>query len=94
MKRKSFVIAIVLAIIVLIGLSILDNNPITNNKFCLGDNDCKIHHIGGCCDFITVNSFHNQINQENQITCTEVCPEYEAQCIDFRCELKKIPIFF
>ena len=93
MKRKSFVIAITLAVVILIGMFILDNNPITNKKFCLSENDCKAYQIGNCCDFIPINDFHNQMAHKYEITCDTICPEYELKCIDFRCELenKNVP---
>ena len=87
MKRKSFVLAITLAVIILIGMFIFDNNPITNKKFCLKDDDCKAYRIGNCCDFIPINSFNYQIAHKYEKTCNISCQDYVPNCENFRCEL-------
>ncbi|MCC7552379.1 hypothetical protein KO317_01805 [Candidatus Micrarchaeota archaeon] len=87
MKRESVLIAFILAGIILIGIFIFDNNPLTNDTFCLTDDDCHVYRIDNCCTFIPLNTFNYQTVHKYEILCDAVCPEYESKCAYFRCEL-------
>lgn len=92
MKRRSFIIAVILAVVVLLGMFIFDNNPITNKQFCLTNQDCRVYRVGECCDFIAINAFNYQTAHKYEMICDSVCPEYETRCIDFRCELDELNV--